>query len=33
MTKSDDTVQVRVSHRFAASAARVYDAFLDPGIA
>ena len=33
MTKSDDTVQVRVTHRFAASADRVYDAFLDPGTA
>jgi uncharacterized protein YndB with AHSA1/START domain len=31
MTESDDTVMVRVSHRFDASAERVYDAFLDPG--
>jgi uncharacterized protein YndB with AHSA1/START domain len=31
MTKSDETVSVRVTHRFDASAERVYDAFLDPG--
>ena len=31
MTEPDDTVMVRVSHRFDASAERVYDAFLDPG--
>jgi uncharacterized protein YndB with AHSA1/START domain len=30
MTKATDKVQVRVSHRFSASAERVYDAFLDP---
>lgn len=31
MTASKDkTIQVRVSHRFSASAERVYDAFLDP---
>jgi uncharacterized protein YndB with AHSA1/START domain len=30
MTRSDETVQVRVTHRFDASAERVYDAFLDP---
>ena len=30
MTKSDETVSVRVIHRFDASAERVYDAFLDP---
>jgi uncharacterized protein YndB with AHSA1/START domain len=30
MTRSDDTVLVRVTHRFDASAERVYDAFLDP---
>ncbi len=31
MTGSDDKVLVRVTHRFDASAERVYDAFLDPG--
>jgi uncharacterized protein YndB with AHSA1/START domain len=30
MTGSDDKVLVRVTHRFDASAERVYDAFLDP---
>jgi uncharacterized protein YndB with AHSA1/START domain len=30
MTGSDDQVPVRVTHRFDASAERVYDAFLDP---
>jgi len=30
MTGSGDTVLVRVTHRFDASAERVYDAFLDP---
>ena len=30
MTGSDDKVLVRVTHRFEASAERVYDAFLDP---
>ncbi|WP_394821391.1 SRPBCC domain-containing protein [Pendulispora albinea] len=30
MTKSEQPVLVRVTHRFAASAERVYDAFLDP---
>lgn len=30
MTRRDDTVLVRVTHRFDASAERVYDAFLDP---
>jgi uncharacterized protein YndB with AHSA1/START domain len=31
MTGSDDKVRVRVTHRFDATAERVYDAFLDPG--
>jgi len=31
MTPSTDTIIVRVTHRFDASAQRVYDAFLDPG--
>jgi uncharacterized protein YndB with AHSA1/START domain len=31
MTGSDDKVLVRVTHRFDASAERVYDAFLDSG--
>jgi uncharacterized protein YndB with AHSA1/START domain len=31
MTTANATTVVRVSHRFAASAERVYDAFLDPG--
>jgi uncharacterized protein YndB with AHSA1/START domain len=30
MTKPDAAVLARVTHRFAASAERVYDAFLDP---
>jgi uncharacterized protein YndB with AHSA1/START domain len=30
MTGSSDSVLVRVTHRFDASAGRVYDAFLDP---
>jgi uncharacterized protein YndB with AHSA1/START domain len=30
MTQSTDTIIVRVTHRFDASAQRVYDAFLDP---
>jgi uncharacterized protein YndB with AHSA1/START domain len=30
MTGSDDTVVVHVTHRFDASAERVYDAFIDP---
>ena len=30
MTAPEDKVLVRVSHRFSASAERVYDAFLDP---
>ena len=30
MTGSADNTVVRVTHRFAASAERVYDAFLDP---
>ena len=30
MTRTDDRVIVRVTHRFDASAERVYDAFLDP---
>jgi uncharacterized protein YndB with AHSA1/START domain len=30
MTRADETVQVRVTHHFDASAERVYDAFLDP---
>jgi uncharacterized protein YndB with AHSA1/START domain len=30
MAESDDKVLVRVTHRFDASAERVYDAFLDP---
>lgn len=33
MTGSDDNVLVRVTHRFDASAERVYDAFLDPSLA
>jgi uncharacterized protein YndB with AHSA1/START domain len=33
MTGSDDKVLVRVTHRFDASAERVYDAFLDPDLA
>jgi uncharacterized protein YndB with AHSA1/START domain len=33
MTKSDETVLVQVTHRFAASPERVYDAFLNPAIA
>jgi uncharacterized protein YndB with AHSA1/START domain len=31
MTGSDDKVRVRVTHRFDATAERVYDAFLDSG--
>src|SRR5688500_18361082 len=31
MTESDGKVLVRVTHRFDASADRVYDAFVDPG--
>jgi uncharacterized protein YndB with AHSA1/START domain len=30
MTKTSNPIPVRVTHRFAASAERVYDAFLDP---
>lgn len=30
MAKSDETLSLRVTHRFDASAERVYDAFLDP---
>jgi len=33
MTPPDQTLLVRVTHRFAASAERVYDAFLDPAMA
>jgi uncharacterized protein YndB with AHSA1/START domain len=33
MTGPDDKVLVRVTHRFDASAERVYDAFLDPALA